>query len=524
MQEYQHDPNETTLTDKLRNLLKSSPMEESLKKLAEDSILGGEGCSEFWNKLCQEMSKGLWLPTKTGSQGSDLSLSNGYATSTNARSWFSITTTSAPTKNSFKISSQSFTASLPDFTQSGELKTKSKKTYKKSPRHKKSSKIQANKTKKIRFYPDRNFHVFLKRLLAASRYVYNRAIEILRNGFSGSHYDLRNYIKTLLLPQWVKDAPEHPKEYAIADAYDAHLIAKKDGGKARFKSCREPKQTIKFHQRNYKNCKWFPSLTKGYKYDVTENFPDNCDYSTQITRDRGRWYACFPIVEPELETTSDKVIALDPGVRTFMTGYDGESILEVGKADIGRIYRLCSHLDKLIQKISKSKSHHQKSKLSKAARKLRIRIRNLIDECHKQTANYLTKEYKIIFLPTFETSQMVVNIGRKLVTKTARAMLTWSHYRFKQFLKHKAKSRGCLVVDCNESYTSKTCPKCGHKHQKLGGNSTFKCPNCGTKINRDWNGARNIMLRALSDGSFFLKLESMEIAIAFNTVAQYFSA
>ena len=108
-----------------------------------------------------------------------------------------------------------------------------------------------------------------------------------------------------------------------------------------------------------------------------------------------------------------------------MTGYDGENIIEIGKADIGRIYRLCSHLDKLVQKISKAKVHRQKRKLSKAAQKLR----NLVDECHRQAANYLTKEYKIIFLPTFEISQMVVKKGRKLATKTARAMLTWSHYR-----------------------------------------------------------------------------------------------
>ena len=186
-----------------------------------------------------------------------------------------------------------------------------------------------------------------------------------------------------------------------------------------------------------------------------------------------------------------------------MTGYDGENIIEIGKADIGRIYRLCSHLDKLVQKISKTKSHRQKQKMLSAAQKLRNRIKNLVDECHKQTANYLTKEYKIIFLPTFETSQMVVKKGRKLATKTARAMLTWSHYRFKQFLKYKAKSRSCVVVDCNESYTSKTCPKCGHKHQKLGGSKVFKCPSCGTQINRDWNGARNIMLRFLNQLTIF---------------------
>lgn len=354
--------------------------------------------------------------------------------------------------------------------------------------------------------------------------MYNKAIELLSNGFAGSNYDLRDRIKTLDLPQWVKDTPEHPKEYAIANAFDAYFRAKKDGGRAKFKSCREPSQTVQFHQRNYKNGCWFPSITKQFNFDSSEDIPLDCDYSTQITFNRKRWFACFPAKEETIQTASNKVIALDPGVRTFLTGFDGEKVLEFGKGDIGRIYRMCSHLDKLTQKISQSKVRKQKRKLSKAAQRLRNKIRDLVDECHKQVANYLTREYKIIFLPVFETSQMVVKKGRKLHSKTARQMLTWSHYRFKQFLKYKAQSRGCAVVECNESYTSKTCTNCGHKHKSLGGNHHFKCPNCGMRINRDWNGARNIMLRALRDGSLFIFSIEMDIAIAFDTVVQYFSA
>ncbi len=60
-----------------------------------------------------------------------------------------------------------------------------------------------------------------------------------------------------------------------------------------------------------------------------------------------------------------------------------------------------------------------------------------------------------------------------------------------------AQREGVLVVLCNESYTSKTCPECGCIHAKLGGNKRFQCPECGYNAHRDWNGARNIMIRAL---------------------------
>jgi len=59
-----------------------------------------------------------------------------------------------------------------------------------------------------------------------------------------------------------------------------------------------------------------------------------------------------------------------------------------------------------------------------------------------------------------------------------------------------------LVVRCNESYTSKTCPHCGHIHNRLGGSKVFKCPECGYQASRDANGARNIMIRALQATAF----------------------
>ncbi|MBV9386231.1 MAG: Uma2 family endonuclease [Chroococcidiopsidaceae cyanobacterium CP_BM_ER_R8_30] len=56
-----------------------------------------------------------------------------------------------------------------------------------------------------------------------------------------------------------------------------------------------------------------------------------------------------------------------------------------------------------------------------------------------------------------------------------------------------------LVQIVTEEYTSKTCTKCGHVHQELGGAKKFSCPKCGYKLPRDWNGAFGIFLKALQD-------------------------
>ena len=90
---------------------------------------------------------------------------------------------------------------------------------------------------------------------------------------------------------------------------------------------------------------------------------------------------------------------------------------------------------------------------------------------------------------------------RKIRSKTARQMLSWSHYRFKQVDQNRAELSGCQVIDVTEEFTSKTCTKCGRIHTKLGGNKVFKCPECGHEINRDFNGAVLLLRSALRDTS-----------------------
>ncbi|MEG4966942.1 hypothetical protein [Microcoleus sp. B5-D4] len=46
-------------------------------------------------------------------------------------------------------------------------------------------------------------------------------------------------------------------------------------------------------------------------------------------------------------------------------------------------------------------------RITKTLVPIRIRINNLVSELHKHRANYLLTQYKFLFLPTWETQQMV---------------------------------------------------------------------------------------------------------------------
>jgi putative transposase len=246
---------------------------------------------------------------------------------------------------------------------------------------------------------------------------------------------------------------------------------------------------------------WYPKLVKELGFIASEPIPQNCDNGTQLTFTKGRWFAIFPIEAEITKLNLDGVIALDPGVRTFLTGFDGHRFVEFGRGDIGRITRLCQYLDELISRMSKA-PRRRRQRMRQAASRLRLKIRNLIDEAHKQIAHYLTRNYRIIFLPTFETSQMLSRARRKIRSKTVRAMLGWAHYRFELFLDHQARLTGSTVIKGSEAFSSKTCTRCGHIHQSLGGSKVFKCPSCGNTLPRDANGALGFLLRALRDCAF----------------------
>ena len=222
---------------------------------------------------------------------------------------------------------------------------------------------------------------------------------------------------------------------------------------------------------------------------------DNCVdlEGTRIVREGSRYFVIIPQKRlyqvPENQRLD--AVALDPGVRTFMTFYSEVLHGKIGEGDFQRIYRLCLNLDKLMSRISKAKCK-QKRRLKQAAERMRWKIWDLIDELHKKTANFLVRNFDRIFIPTFETSQMVI----KLASSTARNMLTFAHYRFKQYLKDRGQQAMCEVVEVSEAYTSKTCSYCGTQH-KIGSRKVMKC-DCGATVDRDLNGARGIFLRALS--------------------------
>ena len=337
--------------------------------------------------------------------------------------------------------------------------------------------------------------------MGASRYVYNETVKYLQQSGTKANWKA---IKTELiksLPEWAKEIPYQIKSIAIKDACTAVREAKK-----KYKKTGEIHQ-VKFRSRRDKiqSC-YIPKSAvseKGIYHTILgsiafkEKLPSDIG-DCRLVRHLGVIYLCIPYeVSRSRSENQGRVVALDPGVRSFLTFFSETSFGWLGKYDMGRIQRLCYYLDDLISRSTKVNAK-KRYRMRKAADKIRLQIRNLIDELHHKIARFLVDNFDIILLPTFETSQMVIKKGRKIKAKSVRQMLTLSHYRFKQFLKHKAFETGKLVLDVNEAYTSKTVSWTGEIVQNLGGRKKIKS-NDGRVMDRDLNGGRGIFLRSLVD-------------------------
>lgn len=527
MQEFQVALKKLTLNNKFSFSCLVTPTQKSLEISEVDSTSAEKVFTPYWTEFSTVLANILSLPTKTGFAALGSILSHGCAISSKLKYWFSTKRTSVQNKKWLKMFLPSSMCSVADCTDS------------------ESTSAKLLKTVSYQVYPVKELKLLWKKWLAASRKVYNISIEYLNKnqgytkvGKKGGKLGFRTWLKQSdLIPQWCKDLNiSKLLDNASMEAHSAWKATNRESkfigkgkkkkpnpnaGKkiAKFRSIRAQKQTLQFDPTAYKNGTWMVSTTKHLPKPTFkgQNFCVLTDGATELTYNKGRWFAHFP-VEFEVDASeTKKVVALDPGVRTFMTGFDGNEFLEFGNNDFQKIAKLCSHLDKLKSQHDKSKGHafkHKRYKLRKAMERLRTRIKNLRTELHKQVASYLAKNYDVIVLPTFETSQMVPRKKRKLKNKTARAMMTWAFYQFSQILEHLCNRYGSLIVRITEEYTSKTCTKCGRIHRKLGSSKNFKCPHCGYEIPRDFNGAVGIFLKAMWDNTFLQEMGDVVLSFS----------
>ena len=306
------------------------------------------------------------------------------------------------------------------------------------------------------------------------------------------------------VPERLKAAPYQVKSVAVRDACLAMSALKR-----RNKGMRRGEPGFakpSYRSRKYdQNCFIPASAVKPHgvypavlgSLRMAESIPQG-HKDSRLVFSHGEYHLAVPVeAQRRVSETQGRVVALDPGIRSFLTWFSEDDSGHIGKGDFGRIQRLCAHLDDLLSRASKG-GHQRKRNMYRAADRLRVRIRNLVDELHHKAARFLVDNYDVILIPRFESSDMVRRGVRRLRKKSVRSLLSFAHYRFRSFLEWKAEQAGKTVLVVNEAYTSKTCSWSGEIINNLGGRKVVTGKD-GIRLDRDINGARGIFLRALGD-------------------------
>ena len=330
------------------------------------------------------------------------------------------------------------------------------------------------------------------------RYCYNAAIEKLKRDGYVYAPDLIN-----TLPEWTHECPRHIRVYAVMDAQKAY---KQHGKRVSFRRKKDGSASMGIiaasirHDAIYTRKLGKMKFTEPLPADLqgkgkkSERDTDVEIKDSRLKREGDDWYIVVPyLVKKKPRDTRGRIVAIDPGVRTFATFFSEDSFGWIGLNDIGRIIRLCHHADDLYSRATQVKRPLRR-KLRQAANKIKKKIKNLVSELHRKFAHFLVTNFDVILLPKFEVSNMVKRAARKINSKSVRSMLTLSHYNFKVFLKQKAKEYRKVVLDVCEAYTSKTVSWTGEIDYKLGGKKVITDTN-GNRMERDLNGAWGIFVK-----------------------------
>jgi putative transposase len=492
-------------------------------------------CVPFWNEYTEKLSKEIFLPTKN-----NLEQIEPYETF-NYKNWFE-------SKHYIDCSD----------VNNKNLEISKQRQFVKQVKNKKTGKMDnIIKSHKIKLFLNSRQRDCIKRLFGAYRYFYNRTINYINNydkntkktyyfidiktpnskieldlskeEYIFTFFGIRGLIKKNY-PKWINDLdmPSHLIDMAIKEAIENYqkCLKKLTKYRTKFNLGLKTKKN-KYHTMNIEK-----SMIKSESNSLFSNLKDNkqyaekyvfrnlrtscqfnkylniCDSSITYNQRTNEFYINLNFEDTNIPNKdilkNKKVCSIDPGIKNFLVVYSQNSVDKIGIGVRDKIEKICRDIDIIVsKKDTKIKDKNNKTilkynyekrrNLRKAYHRKIKYLENLKKELHNKSIKYLCDNFGKIIIPPFETQKMVNN--NKIDSRTSRSLMNMSYYKFLSKLKNRCMEFDIEIIVRPEYYTSKTCTRCGHIKHDLKNNDIYNCKYCGLKIERDINGARNIMLR-----------------------------
>lgn len=183
-----------------------------------------------------------------------------------------------------------------------------------------------------------------------------------------------------------------------------------------------------------------------------------------------------------------KVIAIDLGTRTAFTCYGNDSVEEIGTDCYEKISTKLRKIDRI------NASNMSTSKKAKSTGKRWTQLKNMVEDLHWKTINFIVSKYSGVVIGNLSTKQVGQGNVNDMVKRVGDML---SLHKFRSRLQYKCHYHLVNYRLMSERNTTQCCSDCGYKKEDVGSNKTYKCDVCSMILDRDVNSGRNIFLKSL---------------------------
>jgi len=217
----------------------------------------------------------------------------------------------------------------------------------------------------------------------------------------------------------------------------------------------------------------------------------------------GRWQASFlvrqlVVAAPVATRLLGPIVGVDLGLKNLAT----LSVPMSGLSDANGHVANPRHLDAELERLTKlnrqlsrcAQGSKNRAKIIKRRQLLFGRITRTRElHLHRLTTK-LSGSFETVVLEDLNVAGMVKRSRSTSYKGLSRSILDAGFGELRHQLTYKAEDRGHRVVTIGRFYpSSKMCSSCGETKAKLAlGERVFECNNCGMRLDRDVNAARNI--------------------------------
>jgi len=347
--------------------------------------------------------------------------------------------------------------------------------------------------------------------------VYNAGLGLKKDAWTEDQLNISAYDLMKMLPLWKEEFPwlREVSDVALQQAlrnldraYANFFRACKGEGKSRFPRFKTRNSRVSFRLTKngfrVKGGQLFiaksnsPLVFRDKDYTLPENAS-----SVTISRDAaGRWFASLLVddVVAWPETTGEKAVGIDLGVKTLAVGHDsdGETFeVENPKHFAKQARRLAKYQRMMARRAPKpgQKASNNYRKAQAKAGRVHAKIADARQNTIHQTTTRIARRYDVICIEDLAVTGMIRS------KRMSRSIADASFGEFRRQLTYKAEWYGKrLVVIDRFAPTSKTCSDCGEPNGALAlSDREWACTNCGTLHDRDLNAAKNILSAGLAE-------------------------